>query len=721
MGALTFMVAFLVPNQGATQERASVQELETRLQSVSGVERVRTLADLAERLRSTVPARAVGYAESALALAEQHPDAMAEVRALTEGAWALMELGRYPEAEARAEEGLARARGVRFRAGEARALNNLGVIARRTGDLAEALDCFGQALDIYREIGDEAAVATSLNNLSVVLGFDVGDFHRALDYQLQALAIRERLGDEQGRLQSFNSLGVIYDGMGDEVTAVRYLERALEGWETLGLQPRIAATLNNLSEVYLETGELQRALALQRRALAIREELSSPSGIAFSLATIGVILCEMGRLDEARQPLERSLALRSEMGERKNAAQSLLALARLSRKQGRLAEAQTRLDNALAIAREVTAPEEERDVFRELSALLEARGDFRGALDAFKVWHELDSAIFGAERARRIQTLESEFRATTAQREIDRLTAKAVLAASLAQQRRTQMLVITLVALAAFLLYRRRVTAQARRDLEAQVQTRTSELSDANARLKALSLTDTLTGLPNRRYFFQAVEGDVAVASRAHRAAAREGGPAEGADLVFYVLDLDDFKSVNDGYGHAAGDLVLQQVAQVLKETGRASDTVIRWGGEEFLVVSRQVDRKGASAFAERIRQAVRNHMFSAGDGRMVHRTCSVGFSAFPLIPTEPDAVTWDTVLGLADQAAYAAKLGGRDTWVGLDAGPEAVAAEVASDRATVASLVEKGALVAVTSAEALDLGAWRAEGETRVRPRVGE
>lgn len=717
LGALAFLGTLLVPDFGAAQERASVQELEDRLQAVSGVERVRTLADLAERLRSTAPARAVGYAESALALAAQHPDAIAEVRALTEGAWALMELGRYPEAVAKAEEGLARARGARFRSGEARAMNNLGVIARRTGDFAEALNYFGQALDMYRGIGDEAAVATSLNNLSVVLGFDVGDYHRAIEYQLQALAIRERLGDEQGRLQSFNSLGVIYEGMGDEATAIRYLERALEGWETLGLQPRIAATLNNLSEVYLETGELERALELQRRALALREELSSPSGIAFSLATIGVILCEMGRLDEAREPLERALAMRREMGERKNAAQSLLALARLSRKQGRLAEAQARLDDALAIAREVSAPEEERDTFRELSAVLEARGDFRGALDAFKVWHELDSALFSAERARRIETLESEFRATTAQREIERLMAKAVLAASLAQQRRTQVLVTTLVALVALLLYRRRVTVLARRDLGAQVQERTRELSEANARLKALSLTDTLTGLPNRRYFFQAVEGDVAVASRAHRA----GVVPEGSDLVFYVLDLDDFKSVNDGYGHAAGDLVLQQVAHVLKETGRASDTVIRWGGEEFLVVSRQVDRKGASAFAERIRQAVRNHMFSAGDGRMLHRTCSVGFAAFPLIPADPDAVAWETVLGLADQAAYAGKLGGRDTWVGLIATPDADPNEVASDRVTVATLVEKGALAAVTSAEALSLGAWRAEADTRVRPRVGD
>lgn len=697
-----------------------MEELEAQLQTLTGVERVRTLAALTERLRSTAPARAVGYAESALAVAEAYPDAVSEVRALNEGAWALMELGRYREAVTKAEQGLARARGAQLRGGEARAMNNLGVIARLTGDFAEALNCFDQALAIYRDIGDEAAVATELNNLSVVLGFDVGDYQRAVEYQLQALAIREHLGDEEGRLQSFNSLGVIYDGMGDEATAIRYLDQALEGWGALGLQPRIAATLNNLSEVYAELGELDRALGLQRRALTIREALESPSGIAFSLASIGDIFTDMGRLDEAREPLERSLAMRQEMGERKNEVQSLLALARLSTREGRLGAAEEYLEAALIIARDVAAPTEERDIYRELSAVREARGDARGALDALKVWHELDGALLTADRARRIETLESEFRATRDQREIERLRAKAELAASLAQQRRTQMLVAILLALVAFLLYRRHVTVGARRDLERQVAERTAALSDANTRLKALSLTDVLTGLPNRRYFFQAVESDVAVAVRAHRTAARDGGVAEGSDLVFYVLDLDDFKSVNDGYGHAAGDLVLQQVATALKETGRASDTVIRWGGEEFLIVSRHVDRKGAAAFAERIRQAVHSRMFSAGDGRMLHRTCSVGFAAFPFLPSDPEAVHWDTVLGLADQAAYAAKRAGRDAWVGLMASPTTDAGAVTPARERLAELVGTGGLGVVASTEVGD-SVWRDEAEVQARPRVGE
>ena len=333
----------------------------------------------------------------------------------------------------------------------------------------------------------------------------------------------------------------------------------------------------------------------------------------------------------------------------------------------------------------------------------------------------MDDALFTEERARRIEALEADFRNSQARQEIERLSTQAELSASLAQQRRTQMLVVILVALVAFLLYRRAIHARARDDLERQVAARTAELSEANRRLKALSLTDTLTGLPNRRYLFQAVESDVAGSLRAHHVAKREGHPPELADLVFYVLDLDDFKSVNDGYGHAAGDLVLQQVGSVLQETGRASDLVVRWGGEEFLILARQVDRKGAAAFAERIRQAIRNHMFSAGDGRMIHRTCSVGFAAFPLDTRDTKAVSWETVLGMADQAAYAAKRGGRDAWVGLRATESLDPAEAGAARETVARLVADGALEVQSSLDKVGRHLWSLDDLPLGRAGAGE
>jgi diguanylate cyclase (GGDEF)-like protein len=165
----------------------------------------------------------------------------------------------------------------------------------------------------------------------------------------------------------------------------------------------------------------------------------------------------------------------------------------------------------------------------------------------------------------------------------------------------------------------------------------------------------------------QTIASDVSMAARKYRGA--EQLPPADADLVFMLIDVDDFKAVNDLYGHAAGDLVLAQVADVLRATCRASDTIARWGGEEFLAILRSCSRNTAPMSAERICMAVENHVFEIG-GRRVSVTCSIGFAAFPVHADRPDEVSWEQVVALADEALYRAKQAGRNTW----AGPEPAA-----------------------------------------------
>ena len=171
--------------------------------------------------------------------------------------------------------------------------------------------------------------------------------------------------------------------------------------------------------------------------------------------------------------------------------------------------------------------------------------------------------------------------------------------------------------------------------------------------------------------------------------------------MVFYLLDMDDFKSVNDEYGHAAGDQVLVQIARVLDDAGRASDVVVRWGGEEFLILSRQVDRDGAAVFAQRIRERIRNTAFEVGDGVRIHRTCSVGFATYPLVATRPDWGSWEYVVGLADMAAYMAKRSGRDAWVGFPTGGADLLQTRPTDPEAARGAFEAGALSLSTSLEA--------------------
>jgi diguanylate cyclase (GGDEF)-like protein len=221
---------------------------------------------------------------------------------------------------------------------------------------------------------------------------------------------------------------------------------------------------------------------------------------------------------------------------------------------------------------------------------------------------------------------------------------------------------------------RTRLLLRHRRVLEERVRERTEALEAAKAALTAksleleeASLTDPLTGLRNRRFLDRQMPADVALALRHYEPISN--APVEGEseqDLLFFLIDIDHFKRINDAHGHMAGDAVLEQMRGRLQQVFRATDYLVRWGGEEFLIVARGTPRSRAAELAERARQAVASEPFVLEGGVRLAQTCSVGFSAFPLCPQLPRALDWRSAIDLADAALYDAKEAGRNAWVGL-------------------------------------------------------
>ncbi|NCT83371.1 MAG: diguanylate cyclase [Comamonadaceae bacterium] len=225
--------------------------------------------------------------------------------------------------------------------------------------------------------------------------------------------------------------------------------------------------------------------------------------------------------------------------------------------------------------------------------------------------------------------------------------------------------------LAAFRLRTRLLLAR-QRELEARVAEATAALAAKSAELEEASLTDPLTGLRNRRFLEQQLPGDVALAVRRHEGGELYGhGPGtapveRSREMLFFLIDVDHFKRINDEWGHMAGDAVLMQMRGRLGQVFRASDHLVRWGGEEFLVVARETSRSRAAELAERARQVIAGQPFDLGGGVRLSLTCSVGFIAFPLCAALPRALDWRAAVDLADTALYQAKKSGRDAWVGL-------------------------------------------------------
>jgi two-component system, cell cycle response regulator len=182
----------------------------------------------------------------------------------------------------------------------------------------------------------------------------------------------------------------------------------------------------------------------------------------------------------------------------------------------------------------------------------------------------------------------------------------------------------------------------ARVQAAARVKRLQDELRQRNQELDRISRTDALTGLRNRRHVEEYLARLVSLVRR------------NAQPIAVLLVDIDHFKSVNDRYGHDAGDAVLREVAERMAGSVRLEDMVGRWGGEEFLVVLPNTAADGAAELAERLRQVVAGAPCRLDDGDAVQVTISVGAAA---------SLTDDagTMVRTADAALYEAKAAGRD------------------------------------------------------------
>lgn len=226
---------------------------------------------------------------------------------------------------------------------------------------------------------------------------------------------------------------------------------------------------------------------------------------------------------------------------------------------------------------------------------------------------------------------------------------------------------LLLAAFWGFVSLRTRALQRRKWELEQAVAQRSAELLQKNKELAEISLTDPLTGTRNRRYFYETISTDVAQMLRSHSKAGEPQMPTQPAqELIFVLVDIDRFKQVNDDLGHAAGDRLLQEAAKRIASVMRRSDDLVRWGGEEFLLVCRTTDRENASTLCIRVMEAVRDIPFDVGNGVPIHKTCSIGWAPFPWMLDDVNVLSIDNVIELADKALYMAKREGRNRAYGM-------------------------------------------------------
>ncbi len=279
-----------------------------------------------------------------------------------------------------------------------------------------------------------------------------------------------------------------------------------------------------------------------------------------------------------------------------------------------------------------------KDMLREYADALERSGYLMMALQVHHRYDDISEKSMTDTRQRAFLELSAKFDNERRAREVELLRRdNALNAAEMETQRlRLQLLLAVAVFIACICVALVWAIGRVRR---------------ANDRLRDTGEHDALTGLCNRRYFNDRLLGTDGVR------------PAQGCVLL---ADLDFFKRINDTWGHPAGDAVLRAVSRRLVDALRESDTLLRWGGEEFLGVMTPITAPEADATVERLLLAIRRDPV-VWNGQSIQCSISIGFACFPLMGSRP-GLPLDQAISLVDKALYEAKQRGRDRACRIDA-----------------------------------------------------
>jgi len=268
--------------------------------------------------------------------------------------------------------------------GIALCLNSIGSIYDKQGRQEEALDYYNRSLKIREEIGGKEGMASVLNNIGFLYN-NQGKVKEALDYHSRSLKIREEINDKQGIAGSRINIGFIYENQGQIEEALAEYELSLGIYEETGNKNGVATCLNNTAGIYKIQGQLIEALDNYKSSLKIYEEIGYKYGVAVSLINIGSIYNDQGGVTEAMDYYKQSLTIYEEIGNKSGITICLYCIGNLLNKQGEVKEALIYGLESLAISKEIGSPVNIRKASNLLSKVYEKQGKGIKALDMYKL------------------------------------------------------------------------------------------------------------------------------------------------------------------------------------------------------------------------------------------------------------------------------------------------------------------------------------------------
>ncbi|MED5620725.1 GGDEF domain-containing protein [Ideonella sp. BN130291] len=478
-----------------------------------------------------------------------------------------------------------------------------GDVKERTGRLDDSVRLHLQALQLADASGEPWLRSEVRSTLAYTL-YEARQKDRARALNQEAVSLAEQAGDSVAMAGAMTTQAILLGGEGkDDPAELAALRSAIEHARRAGAKRDEILGLANIADYYLKRGQYEVALQMSEQALPLAREVKNRSSESLALTNIGLALISLHRKAEGLKAVQAALAIEERIG-------AVTSMA---------------------------------DTYAELGTYLEKAGELKDALEAYRQHRRLADEVFRQEQQQAIVEMQESYDNERRNRDIDLLNRESRLKEEqLLERELHQRLWATGAALALLVLGVIVLLVQRGRRAN-QLLASTNEL------LKVQSERDPLTGLANRRHFQQAL---VALAADGRLAG------------TIYLLDLDHFKRINDEHGHAAGDAVLVETARRLRATLREEDLIVRWGGEEFLVVVQALSPEQVEGLAQRLLAAVAAEPMQCVNSRL-DVTASVGFATFPLEPAGV-ALSWERAIELVDTAMYLAKAHGRNRAYGI-------------------------------------------------------
>ncbi|GHE94971.1 tetratricopeptide repeat-containing diguanylate cyclase [Thalassotalea profundi] len=425
--------------------------------------------------------------------------------------------------------------------------------------------------------------------------------------------------------------GAIYGYMHDYEKSIEYYQKALESYETLGYKAHIAEAVYGLASTYRYWKKFDLAIKYFERYRKDSGYTSNEEISFYSAYGLGMTLAEAGKCEEALIIINQALMKKgvkdydSEL--LKNKAHCLVEL-------GRIEEATQALEEAKNLFEELPdlkGTTWELETLKIESQIAHARKDYNLGYQLLDEYYQKYTEVLLKNSTDRLLKVRAYM-------ELERQDVEKALALQSGrveslkeetlQQKHNQqqyfvifLLIIIAIVICVILIQRR-----------------------SNHKMRLLSITDPLSGLYNRRYIFSYLDKILAGMS-----------PDKGS-LSLLILDIDDFKSINDQYGHPAGDFIIQKIAEIGSDVLRSGDVMARIGGEEFLCVLPRTSVEQAEEVAQRMIKAIANFPFYYKSGEAIHITTSIGISSFG-----HQCQSYDALYTQADNALYQAKSTGKN------------------------------------------------------------